>query len=60
MEIEKEKIVEIFDEKSNKVVKYKQKIRNNTINTTTEIEADSLNTLISEIRKQINAWNKLT
>ena len=60
MEIEKGKIVEIFDEQSNKVVKYKQKIRNNTINTTTEIEADSLNTLISEIRKQINAWNKLT
>lgn len=60
MEIEKGKIVEIIDEKSNKVVKYKQKIKNNTINATTEIETDSLNTLISEIRKQIKEWNKLT
>lgn len=60
MEIEKGKIIEIIDEKSNKVVKYKQKIKNNTINATTEIETDSLNTLISEIRKQIKEWNKLT
>lgn len=60
MDIEKGKIVEIFDEKLNKVVKYKQKIRNNTINSTTEIETDSLKTLISEVRKQVNQWNKLT
>lgn len=60
MDIEKGKIVEIFDEELNKVIGYKQKIKNNTINKTTVIETDNLNTLISEVRKQVNEWNKLT
>ena len=60
MDIKKEKIVEVFEEGSNRVVKYKQRIKNNTINATTEIETDSLNTLISEVRKQVNEWNRLT
>ncbi|WP_300384465.1 hypothetical protein [Clostridium sp.] len=60
MDIQKEKIVEIFDKESNKVVRYRQVIKNNTINEITEIETDNLKNLITEVRKQVNEWNKLT
>lgn len=59
MEIEKGKIVEVWNYDHNKVVKYKQVIKNNTLNELTEIETENLNELISEVRKQLQEWNKI-
>lgn len=58
MDIEKSKILEVWNSNHNKVVKYKQVIKNNTLNEVTEIETENLNELISEVRKQLYEWNK--
>ncbi|MBU5455031.1 hypothetical protein [Caproiciproducens sp. MSJ-32] len=60
MDIQKEKIEEIYDNTGRKVVKYKQKIINNTLNEEKEIESKDLNGLISEVRKQVSEWNKMS
>ena len=52
MEIEKGKIQEVWNYDHNKIVKYKQVIKNNTLNEVTEIDTENLNELISEVRKQ--------
>ncbi|GAA0759608.1 hypothetical protein [Clostridium sartagoforme] len=57
MDIEKSKILEVWNSNHNKVVKYKQVIKNNTLNEVTEIETENLNELISEVRKQLYEWN---
>lgn len=59
MEIEKGKIQEVWNYDHNKIVKYKQVIKNNTLNEVTEIETENLNELISEFRKQLYEWNKI-
>ncbi|KLE15576.1 hypothetical protein [Clostridium sp. C8] len=59
MDIEKSKILEVWNSNHNKVVKYKQVIKNNTLNEVTEIETENLNELISEVRKQLYEWNKI-
>lgn len=59
MDIEKSKILEVWNSNHNKVVKYKQVIKNNTLNEITEIETENLNELISEVRKQLYEWNKI-
>ncbi|NLL30708.1 MAG: hypothetical protein GX258_06605 [Clostridiales bacterium] len=59
MDIQKEKIEEILDNSGSKVVKYKQKIINNTLNEEKEIVTNDLNSLINEVRKQMNEWNKM-
>lgn len=59
MDIEKSKISEVWNSNHNKVVKYKQVIKNNTLNEVTEIETENLNELISEVRKQLYEWNKI-
>ena len=59
MEIEKGKIQEVWNYDDNKIVKYKQVIKNNTLNEVTEIETENLNELISEVRKQLYEWNKI-
>jgi TusA-related sulfurtransferase len=59
MNIEKSKILEVWNSNHNKVIKYKQVIKNNTLNEVTEIETENLNELISEVRKQLYEWNKI-
>lgn len=59
MDIQKEKIEEIYDNTGRKVVKYKQKIINNTLKEEKEIVSKDLNSLISEVRKQLNEWNNM-
>lgn len=57
MDIEKGKILEVSY--SNKGSKYKQVIKNNTLNRVAEIEGENLNELLSGVRKQIKRWNDL-
>lgn len=59
MKIEKGKIVEVWNNEHNKVVKYRQTIRNNISNEVTEIETESLGMLMNEVRRQLNEWNKM-
>lgn len=59
MDIQKEKIEEIYDNTGRKVVKYKQKIINNTLKEEKEIVSKDLNSLISAVRKQLNEWNNM-
>ncbi len=59
MDIKKGKIYELWNMDHNKIIRYKQIIRNNTLNELIEIEEDNLNDLITEVRKQINRWNNI-
>ena len=60
MDIKKSRIYELWDIDHSRVVRYKQIIKNNTLNESLEIEGDSLNELIKEVRMQLNNWNNLT
>ncbi|WP_411167732.1 hypothetical protein ACH36K_11305 [Clostridium sp. MB05] len=60
MEIQKGKIIEVWNDNHNKVLKYRQVIRNNTLNEVAEIETKSLNSLMSKVRQQLNEWDKIT
>ncbi|MDV4151371.1 hypothetical protein R0131_11015 [Clostridium sp. AL.422] len=57
MDIEKGRIYELWNVDHSKVVKYRQIIKNNTLNELKEIETESLNDLVKEVRVQINKWN---
>ena len=59
MDIKKGKLYELGNMDHNKFIRYKQIIRNNTLNELIEIEEDNLNDLITEVRKQINRWNNI-
>lgn len=59
MKVEKGKIVEVWNDNHNKVLKYRQVIRNNTLNEVAEIETESLNSLMSKVRHQLNEWDKM-
>lgn len=59
MDIHKNRIVEVYNTKGDKVLLYKQKIINNTLNEVAEIETDNLNNLISEVRKKVKEWNEI-
>ncbi|GAA0084802.1 hypothetical protein UT300007_12410 [Clostridium sp. CTA-7] len=60
MEIQKGKIIEVWNDNHNKVLKYRQVIRNNTLNEVAEIETKSLNSLMSKVRQQLNEWDRIT
>ncbi|MCF0148697.1 MAG: hypothetical protein HUJ77_09915 [Clostridium sp.] len=60
MDIKKSRIYELWDIDHSRVVRYKQIIKNNTLNESLEIEGDSLNELIKEVRMQLNKWNNLS
>lgn len=57
MDIQKDRIIEVYNTAGNKVVIYKQKITNNTLNEVAEIETDDLNSLVNEVRKKMKEWN---
>jgi len=59
MDIHRDKIVEVYNDKGDKVLIYKQKLRNNTLNEIAEIETDDLNKLINEVRRKVNEWNNI-
>ena len=59
MDIHRDKIVEVYNDKGDKVLIYKQKLRNKTLNEIVEIETDDLNKLINEVRRKVNEWNNI-
>lgn len=59
MNITKSKIYECWNKEHNKVIKYRQVITNNRSNELKEIETESLNDLLKEVRNQINKWNDI-
>lgn len=59
MDIRKSKIYELWNIDHNKIIKYRQVIKNNTLNELFKIETDNLNELIKEVRSQINKWNDI-
>ena len=60
MNITKSKIYELWDIEHNKVIKYKQVIKNNKLNELREIETESLNDLLKEVKIQISKWNNIS
>lgn len=60
MDIKKGKIYELWNIDHSKVIRYKQVIKNNTLNESREIERDNLNELMKEVRVQINKWNEIS
>lgn len=60
MNIKKGKIYELWNIDHSKVIRYKQVIKNNTLNESREIERDNLNELMKEVRVQINKWNEMS
>ena len=59
MEIKKSRIYEFWNIDHRKVIRYKQIIKNNTLNESIELESENLNELMKEVRVQINKWNGL-
>lgn len=59
MDIHKDRIVEVYNNKGDKIVIYKQKIINNTLNEIAEIETDDLNDLVNEVRKKVKEWKNI-
>lgn len=60
MDISKSKIYELWNCDHSKIIKYKQIIKNNTLNELKSIEKENLNDLIKEVRFQINKWNEIS
>ncbi|WP_066893173.1 hypothetical protein [Clostridium nigeriense] len=60
MNITKSKIYEFWNTEHNKVIKYRQIIKNNKLNELKEIETENLNDLLKEVREQINKWNDIS
>lgn len=59
MDIKKSRIYELWDIDHSKVIRYKQIIKNDTLNEFREIETENLNDLIKEVRIQLNKWNDI-
>lgn len=60
MDIKKSRIYELWNIDHSKVIKYKQIIKNDTLNEFREIETENLSDLIKEVRIQLNRWNDLS
>ena len=60
MDIKKSRIYELWNFDHSKVIKYKQIIKNYTLNESMEIESENLNELIREVRVQLNKWNEIS
>lgn len=59
MNIKKSRIYELWNSDHSKIIKYKQIIKNHTLNELREIETDNLNDLIKEVRIQLNKWDDI-
>ncbi len=60
MDIKKSRIYELWNVDNSKVIRYKQIIKNNTLNESMEFESDTLNELIKEVRVQLSKWNEIS
>lgn len=56
MEIEKGKIVEVWDYNKNKVLEYKQVVKNKELNDSKNIIAENLTELMAKVREQVKEW----
>ena len=56
MEIEKGKIVEVWDYNKNKVLEYKQVVKNKELNDSKNIIAGNLTELMAKVREQVKEW----
>lgn len=56
MEIEKSKIIEVWNENNNRIVKYTQIVKNKDLNTSENIVAGDLTSLMSKVREQVYKW----
>lgn len=60
MDIRKSRIYELWNIDHSKIIKYKQIIKNDTLNELKEVETENLNDLIKEVRTQLNKWNDVS
>lgn len=60
MDIKKSRIYELWNKEHSKVIKYKQILRNKTLNEFIEIEGEDLNELIKAVRIQLKKWNDVS
>ena len=60
MDIKKSRIYELWNMDHSKVVKYKQIIKNNTLNESKAFESENLNDLIKEVKIQLTKWNEIS
>ena len=56
IDIEKSKIVEIWNNNHSKVLQYTQMVKNSESNISKNIVSDDLNGLLSKVRTQIGEW----
>lgn len=59
MEIEKSKIIEVWNNNHNKVLKYTQLVKDKKSNSSKKIIAEDLTGLMAKVRSQIQEWKEL-
>ena len=60
MDIKKSRIYELWNMDHSRVIKYKQVIKNNTLNESKAFESENLNDLIKEVKSQLTKWNEIS
>ena len=60
MDIKKSRIYELWNMDHSRVIKYKQIIKNNTLNESKSFESENLNDLIKEVKSQLTKWNEIS
>ncbi len=60
MDIKKSRIYELWNMDHSRVIKYKQIIKNNTLNESKAFESENLNDLIKEVKIQLTKWNEIS
>lgn len=60
MDIKKSRIYELWNMDHSRVIKYKQIIKNNTLNESKAFESENLNDLIKEVKSQLTKWNEIS
>ena len=58
IEIEKSKIIEIWDSNHNKVLEYKQILKNKDLDDSINIVAENLTDLMTKVRYQVKEWKE--
>lgn len=58
IEIEKSKIIEVWDSNHNKVLEYKQILKNKDLDDSINIVAENLTELMTKVRYQVKEWKK--
>lgn len=58
IEIEKSKIIEVWDSNHNKVLQYKQILKNKDLDDSINIVAENLTDLMTKVRYQVKEWKE--